>query len=302
MDIQVLRIFARVAAVLNITQVGTEFQLSPGTITKKLQALEAELGTQLFDRTTRSIRLTDEGRIFLEHTGYILDATENAYAAMDEGFGRVRGRLKVSAPKTIGRIDIGSCIACFASKFPEIELYVDLSTRYVNLQEEGYDVAIRTGALSDSSLKARRLMDDPHVIAASPSYLSVHGTPLRPQELERHECLVVGDQNRWKFKRKSSTHLARVSGRIRGNDPLMLRSCAIKGCGIIRTSRDMIEDAIADGSLIELLKDYDASSDAGVWAVYPNSKYMPPRLREFIDFVADWVKQQIASNTHRKAA
>jgi len=292
MDIQSLRIFGRVARVLSISSVGTEFQLSPGTISKKLMALEIELGIQLFDRTTRSIRLTDEGRLFLEHARDILAATENALAAIDEGFERVRGRLKVSAPKSIGHLDLGSCFASFLAEYPEIEMQVDLSSRYVNLQEEGYDVAIRTGELSDSTLMARRLFDDPQVITAAPNYLAQHGTPLKPKDLEGHSCLVLGDQWRWKFKRKSSLHMARVRGRVRGNDANLLLRCALEGCGIIHTSRAMVEDALSDGRLKELLKDYDTSTEAAVWAVYPNTKHVPPRLRVFIDFVANWLRHR----------
>lgn len=294
MDIHDLRIFNRVAEVLSITAAGNEFQVSPGTISKKLKALEAEVGAQLIERSTRSSRLTDEGRAFLPYARRMVAEADAAVGAVLENGANVRGRLKVSVPKSIGGVDIALCIASFLEENPGIEMQVDLSSRYVNLQEEGYDVAIRTGALADSTLMARRIGDDPLVIAAAPSYLAAHPKPRYPKDLENHSCLIVGDQWRWQFKRGTKSHKVRVEGRVRGNDASLLLRCAIAGCGVVRIPRSLAHEALCDGRLVELLGGYDMSEDSGVWAVYPNTKYVPARLRSFVDFAATWLKQNNA--------
>ena len=179
MDIQDMRIFARVAAVQNLSAVGTELGLTPGTISKRIQALEDELSARLFDRTTRSIRITEEGATFLGHVERILSEIEAARASVDDKVSKPKGKLKIAAPACLGRRYVAPALCEFVRAFPEIDVQVDLHDRQVNLQEDGYDVAIRTGALSDSSLIAKRLAPDRHVIAASPAYLARAGRPLR---------------------------------------------------------------------------------------------------------------------------
>ena len=181
MDIQDMRIFARVAAVQNLSAVGTELGLTPGTISKRIQALEDELSARLFDRTTRSIRITEEGAAFLAHVERILSEIEAARASVDDKVSKPKGKLKIAAPACLGRRYVAPALCEFVRAFPEIDVQVDLHDRQVNLQEDGYDVAIRTGALSDSSLIAKRLAPDRHVIVASPAYLARAGRPLGPR-------------------------------------------------------------------------------------------------------------------------
>ena len=179
MDIQDMRIFARVAAVQNLSAVGTELGLTPGTISKRIQSLEDELSARLFDRTTRSIRITEEGTAFLAHVERILSEIEAARASVDDKVSKPKGKLKIAAPACLGRRYVAPALCEFVRAFPEIDVQVDLHDRQVNLQEDGYDMAIRTGALSDSSLIAKRLAPDRHVIAASTAYLARAGRPLR---------------------------------------------------------------------------------------------------------------------------
>ncbi len=160
MDIQDLRIFARVAAVQNLSAVGTELGLTPGTISKRLQALEEELNARLFDRTTRSIRITEEGATFLVHARKMLEELDLARAAVGENVTNPKGKLKISAPASLCNRFIAPAVCAFVRCFPEIEVQVDVTDRLVNLQEEGYDVAIRSGVLTDSALIAKRLASD----------------------------------------------------------------------------------------------------------------------------------------------
>lgn len=291
MDIQDLRIFARVAAVQNLSSVGTELGLTPGTISKRIQALESELRVRLFDRTTRSIRITEEGATFLSYVERILLELESARASVGDNATRPRGKLKISAPATFGRLFVAPAISAFMRKYPDIEIHIDLTDRVVNLQEEGYDVAIRTGALTDSVLIAKRLCADRQVVVASPSYLEAHGTPQTPVELSAHNCFVLGDNWQWSFSRGNEDFTIRVSGRLRSNNGEILRHAALDGHGLLQTSELRVREDLATGRLVRVLKDYELVTNSAVWAVYPSSKHVLPKLRVLLDFLAGWFRE-----------
>ena len=183
MDIQDMRIFARVAALQNLSAAGAELGLTPGTISKRVQALEDELSARLFDRTTRSLRITEEGQAFLAHVQRILAEMEAARASVDERMSKPQGNLRIAAPAGLGRRFVGPALCAFVAEFPRIEAQLDLKDRTINLQEDGYDVAIWAGALSNSSAIAKRLAPDRQIIAASPAYLRRRGQPRRPEDL-----------------------------------------------------------------------------------------------------------------------
>lgn len=291
MDIQDLRIFARVAAVQNLSSVGTELGLTPGTISKRIQALESELGVRLFDRTTRSIRITDEGTTFLTYVDRILDDLESARASVGDSATRPKGKLKVSAPATFGQLIVAPAISAFMRAYPDIEIQIDLMDRNVNLQEEGYDVAILTGALTDSVLIAKRLCADRQVVVASPAYLEAHGTPRTPQDLTNHNCFVLGSNWHWSFSRGKEEHSIRVSGRLRSNNGEILRNAALDGLGLLRTSELRVRGDLVSGRLVRVLKDYEIATNSAVWAVYPSSKHVLPKLRVLLDFLAAWFRE-----------
>src|SRR6516225_8642632 len=242
MDIQDMRIFARVAAVQNLSAVGTELGLTPGTISKRIQSLEDELSARLFDRTTRSIRITEEGVAFLAHVERILSEIEAARASVDDKVTKPKGKLKIAAPACLGRRYVAPALCEFVRAFPEIDVQVDLHDRQVNLQEDGYDVAIRTGALSDSSLIAKRLAPDRHVIAAAPSYLT-------PADLAHHQCLVLGETRQWSFARDGVETSVRVNGALRSNNGELLCRAAVDGLGLIRASELEVLCELRSGKL-----------------------------------------------------
>ena len=290
MDIQDMRIFARVAALQNLSAVGNELGLTPGTISKRIQALESELSARLFDRTTRSIRITEEGATFLGHVERILAEIEAARASVDDTVSKPKGKLKIAAPAGLGRRYVAPAVCAFLREYPEIEAHVDLQDRAVNLQEDGYDLAIRTGALSDSSVIAKRLAPDRHIIAAAPSYVSRWGRPARPDDLANHNCLVLGDRMQWPFSRNGSETTVRVNGTLRSNNGELLCQAALDGNGIIRTSELEILPELSSGQLVQVLADYEIMSNVAVWALYPSAKHMLPRMRVLLDFLTGWFR------------
>lgn len=286
-----MRIFARVAAVQNLSAVGTELGLTPGTISKRIQALEDELSARLFDRTTRSIRITEEGSTFLTHVERILSEIEAARASVDDKVNKPKGKLKIAAPSALGRRYVAPALGAFLRTYPEIEVQLDLQDRHVNLQEDGYDVALRTGTLSDSSVIAKRLAADRYVIAASPAYLARRGRPLRAEDLSNHSCLILGDRFQWSFSRNSMETGVRVSGPLKSNDGELLRQAAIDGDGLIRASELEILPELNSGELVQVLADYQIASNVAVWALYPSAKHMLPRMRVLLDFLTEWFRE-----------
>src|SRR6186713_880167 len=244
MDIQDMRIFARVAAVQNLSAVGSELGLTPGTISKRIQALEDELSARLFDRTTRSIRITEEGAAFLGHVERILAEIEAARASVDDKVSKPKGKLKIAAPACLGRRYVAPALCEFVRTFPEIDVQVDLHDRQVNLQEDGYDLAIRTGALSDSSLIAKRLAPDRHVIAASTAYLARAGRPL-----------VLDETRQWSFDKDGVASAVRVNGALRSNNGELLCRAAVDGLGLIRASELEVLCELRSGKLVQVLAD-----------------------------------------------
>lgn len=288
MDIQDLRIFARVAAVQNLSAVGTELGLTPGTISKRVQALESELKVRLFDRTTRSIRITEEGTTFLTHVERILLDLESARASVGDSLTRPKGKLKISAPASFGRLFVAPAICSFMRAYPEIEVQIDLTDRVVNLQAAGYDAAIRTGVLSDADLIAKRLAPDRQVVVATPGYLEAHGRPLTPDDLAQHNCFVLGDNWQWIFARDGEGVSVPVSGRLRSNNGAILCHAALDGQGLLQTSELRVREDLATGRLVRVLADHEVVADSAVWAVYPRAKHVLPRLDALLGFLAQW--------------
>jgi len=290
MDVQDMRIFARVAAVQNLSSVGNELNLTPGTISKRLQALEKDLGAKLFDRNTRSIRITEEGEKLLAYVERILVEIEGARAAISANTEQPRGRLRVSAPISLGAGALGNAICAFMELHKEIEIQIDLTDRPVSLQEEGYDVVIRRGTPANVGLMRKPLSPDPQVIVASPRYLQEFGTPTSPAELAGHFCLLHGDVTTWEFARKGHRVSVRVTGRLRSDNSELLHTAALAGMGIVRTSKWRCEPSIKSGYLRRLLPQYECVVDTTICALYPNSKLMLPKLRVFLDFLAEWFR------------
>jgi DNA-binding transcriptional LysR family regulator len=288
MDVQDLRIFARVTRVQNLSAVGSEFELSAGTISKRLQSLEAELGLRLFDRTTRAISITAEGAKLLDDIERILRQLDEAVASVTAHVERPRGRLRVLAPTGLARGFLAPAICTFMQAYDEIDVQLDLTDRPTSIAESGYDVAIRTGALEDSSLVAKRLAADPCVLVAAPSYLARCGEPERPEDLSRHNCLLPTDGQHWNMENGGEQVDVKVSGRLRSDNTDVLRHAALEGLGIARLSEARVADDLRHGLLHRVLADWETGAEAAIWAVYPSSRHVLPKVRVFLEFLSLW--------------
>jgi DNA-binding transcriptional LysR family regulator len=261
-----------------------ELGVVAAVIGRRLNALEERLGARLLVRTTRSLTLTQEGSAFYEDALRILAELAEAEAAVASGGARVRGHLRLTAPAGFGRRHVAPHVAAFQRAHPDLRVTLDLSDRLVDLLREPVDCAIRISELTDSGLVAIRLAENRRVVVAAPAYLERYGTPLTPQDLTRHQCLSLGEsQSRgWVFLDQGSG--LRVAGMLECNDGAVLRDWAVEGLGLAWRSWWEVKDDLAAGHLVTVL-DRFSTPDYPVCAVVAQRKFLPPRVRHFIDYL-----------------
>lgn len=284
-----LSTFLQVAETGSFSAAGTVLSLSPSAVSKQISQLEDRLGARLFDRTTRSVHLTEVGRAFLERGRAALAALEEAEAAVTDLTQTPRGVLRVSMPVGFGRAHVAPLIPGFLTHHPEVSVELEQNDRVVNLVDEGFDAAVRMGGLADSSLIAKRVAPMRRIVCASPGYLARHGTPLVPRDLAHHACLVFAQAGRvmeWVFGDGAGRHVVRVRGRLTSNSNETLIAAALAGHGLVRLSNYLLGEHLRNGRLVRLLEPYE-THEAGVFAVYPAARHLSPKVRAFIDFLAD---------------
>lgn len=274
--------FVSVASRGSLTAAAAAEGVAPGVVSRRLDALEARLGVKLLLRTTRRVTLTFEGSAYLEDCQRILRELGDAEASVSLGGVKARGHLRVSAPAGFGRRHVAPLVMQFLDAHPEVTVNLDLSDRLVDLANEGIDCAIRVGELSDSSLVSIRLAENRRVVVASPAYLEKHGTPRTLADLARHNCLSLGQQRGWLFRVDSETVSIKVSGQLECNDGAVLHEWALAGRGLAWRSMWEVGEDLQQGRLVPLLDEF-AAPPTGIYAVFPQRKYLPLRVRLLID-------------------
>lgn len=256
---------------------------------RKLAALEEHLGARLLTRTSRRLAVTEEGLIFYEKARQILAEVEEAEAALSLSRTEVSGRLSISAPTLIGRLRVAPMLPEFLALHPDVSIDLTLVDRYVNLAEEGIDLAVRVGELPDSDLIARRLGEVSRVVCAAPGYLARRGTPHTPDELTAHDCLVFADarnDTEWRFEQPGDTRRMPIPGRLRTNSLDAVVSAALGGAGIARVPGWQVAGYIADGRLVRILETFERPA-VPIHAVYGHRRLLAPRVRAFVDFLVE---------------
>lgn len=288
LDSDTLQLFARIATIGAFGEAGREFGLSPTAVTHRIKMLERELGVTLFNRTTRTVALTANGEMFLKHTYKILDHIEDARSEMAGGKDNIRGELRIAGSASFGRRYIAPHIAEFLDIYPHVRVNLDLSDRVIDIVEQGFDLALRIGTLTPSSLIASKICDNPRILVASPEYLRKSGIPSTPEELASHNCLLLGHDRNWRLQdANGKVHVVRVSGNFSTNYGDVTAEAAIAGVGIALKSRWDIEQQLSEGTLVPLLEPYTVDPVWSLWAVRPPAQNIPARVRAFIDFMKD---------------
>jgi DNA-binding transcriptional LysR family regulator len=287
--------FVRVADAGSFSAAARHWGRSKAVVSKYVNALEAHLGVQLLQRTTRSLSLTEAGRAYRERCTNVLGEIRALEASLREDIAAPRGPLRVTAPPGFASHYLDVMTKDFLARFPEVNIDLDLTHRMVDLVEENIDVAIRVTDPRDSSLVARRLAPAPIVAVAAPSYLRRRGTPKNPTDLRDHDCLVdtnFRDQQRWRFrpgdKANGKTETITVTGPLRVNNPDAVREMAEAGLGIALVPHFVASDALQAGRLREILKGRVAFHWS-ILAVYPRRRYLPLRVRAYIDHLAEQI-------------
>ncbi len=274
--------FVSVASRGSLTAAADAEGIAPGVVSRRLNALEARLGVKLLLRTTRRVTLTFEGNAYLEDCQRILRELGDAEASVTLGGVKARGHLRLSAPAGFGRKHVAPIIMQFLDANPEVTVSLDLSDRLVDLVNEGVDCAIRVGELSDSSLVSIRLAENRRVVVASPAYLEARGTPQTLAELASHNCLSLGQQRGWLFRVGEEIVSIKVSGQLECNDGVVLHEWALAGRGLAWRSMWEVGEDLQRGVLLPVL-DAFAAPPTGIYAVFPQRKYLPLRVRLLID-------------------
>jgi DNA-binding transcriptional LysR family regulator len=280
--------FVAVSTKGSLTAAALAEGVAPAVIGRRIDALEERLGVKLLVRTTRRITLTHEGSAFLEDCQRLLADLGNAEASVTAGGVKASGHLRITAPAGFGRRHVAPLVPGFLAQHPEVSLSLNLSDRVVDIVNEGFDCAIRVGDLPDSSLVSLRLADNRRLCVAAPDYLARAGTPGSPAELTRHQCLTLSSdasQTRgWAFLVDGEVTHLRPGGRLDCSDGQVLHRWCVQGLGIAWRSIWEVEGDIAAGRLVPLLEDFAAPPN-GIYAVFPQRRHLPLRVRLWIDFV-----------------
>ena len=288
MNIEHLKLFTRIAATHNISLAGSELGLSPAVASSHIGKLEQALGVRLIHRTTRKVSLTEEGQAFLHHAEDVLSSVEAARASVGAGHSSPIGTLRIAAPASFGRMHLLPALKAFTQTYPRLKIDLKLSDTIVDLVEGGFDVAIRNSELKDSSLIAKKLTRDNRILCASSDYVAEFGQPTHPDELKQHNCITLLNLDHWHFNAGKSQISVKVNGNFRTDNGEAIRDASVNGLGISINSTWSAYKQLISGELIELLPEYPLASQTAIWAVYPSSRQLAPKVRGFIDFFSTY--------------
>ena len=265
-----------------------ELGITPAMVGRYVRALEDRLGARLLNRTTTSQSVTEAGALFHARAVAVLEMLDGAEAAIADRQETPRGQMRLSAPMVFGTRYLAGWLAGFHLLHPAVRVELSLNDRQVDLVEEGFDVALRIGQLADSTLIARRLAPCRIVVCAAPSYLARRGTPTRPEQLREHDCLLytyASGGRVWRFVAPDGRAVAvEVSGPLSANNGDALQHAANEGAGIVVQPTFIAGDAIRAGTVVRLLPGW-RMADIDVYAVYPSTRHLAPKVRAFVDFL-----------------
>tara|TARA_Y100000815_G_scaffold267609_1_gene287366 strand:- start:256 stop:1134 length:879 start_codon:yes stop_codon:yes gene_type:complete len=292
-----MEVFARVVASGSLSSAGRELGLSPAGVSKRLRRLEETLGTRLLQRTTRQISLTETGQAYFERIGPLITGIEEAENFVTRRSDTVRGTLKVSAPTSFGRMHVAPHINDFMRQYPDLAINLQLSDAFVDIVGEGFDLSIRIGELTDSSLVGRKLAPVRRVLCAAPSYIESRDMPQTLADLAAHLCLPPHNNDTWKLEGPEGPITYRPDGPLKTNSSEVIREAVIGGAGIALRSTWDIGPELEAGKLVQVLPDYEGSRNIGIYALYASRQFLPAKIRVFIDFLVELYEPMFGEST-----
>lgn len=286
--IELMKTYLAVADTGSFTQAADRLNITPQLASKYVRALEDDLGSQLFNRSTRQVKLTQTGAAYYDRCARLVEDFDELTAAVRQDHVVPRGELRVTAPIDFGELHLIDALSEFADIYPDILINLTLTDRFVDMLEEGIDVAIRIGELENSSLIARRVGATPIVFCAGPDYLARRSTPQHPHDLLTHCCIVDTNFKRegsWPFLIDGKSERVGVSGRFHVNNASAVRRLAVNNQGVALIPSYVVAHDIKAGRLIPVLEEF-APSGLHIHAVYPETRHLSAKTRRFVDFVA----------------
>ena len=286
--------FVYVADYESFTRAAKELGISTAQVSRQISALEKRLNIKLLYRTTRKVSLTEEGRVFYQHCRGVLDGLDAAEQAVSNLQSKPQGRIKLTAPVTYGEQQLLPLVNDFMVQYRDIEVTAFLSNQKIDLIDGGYDLAIRIGKLSDSTMMAKKLSRRTNFVCAAPAYLEKYGMPHSLSDLSQHNCLL-GTRDYWHFiedgkidsgKNADKEKNLRVSGSVQYNSGHSLVDAALKGLGIVQLPDYYVQKYLASGELVSLLNNYREPEES-IWAIYPHNRHLSPKIRLLVDYLAE---------------
>lgn len=288
LDLNDIMIFARVIEAGSFTAAARLLGMPKTTVSRRIAALERELGVRLLQRTTRSLNLTDAGRLYYEESSQALRAIEGANLRLAEARAEPAGTIRVSAPVGFGGHFLQDAIVKFLATYPKTRVELRLTDDRLNLIENGIDLAFRTGILEDSTLITRKLGATHRILCAAPEYLARCEAPETPDDLTRHDCVIAGPSAthaQWVLEGPHGQETVTVSGRFAANEMQAVMAATVAGYGIAQLPRGVADASIEDGRLRRVLDGYKTPA-GGLHVVYPSSQHVPPMVKAFIELAA----------------
>lgn len=280
-----VRVFLAVASAGNLSSAARSLNVTPMQVSRRLAALEHELGVRLLHRTTRSVALTDEGEAFLPYAASIADTEDSALAELSPTPTRASGTLRFTAPSVFGRTVVLAVLPELLREHPELRLDMDLSDRQIDIVGQGFDLALRIAPMGDSDLVAHRLASNPRIICASPEYLARRGKPRTVAELDEHDCVLLHAVPRWPLVVDGALRRRRMNGRVNTSSVDAVRSAATQGLGLAMLTYWDVHAQLTDGTLERVELEDAGMEDLSVWAVMPTRRFVPGRVRAFLSIL-----------------
>jgi len=287
-DLRTLAIFVKVGERRSFVGAARELGISQSGVSNAIGRLEDRLGVRLLARTTRRVNLTEDGAAYLERCRRILEDLDEAELVLKKARTTPTGRLRVDMPVSYGRLKMVPEMGAFQARHPEVQLALTFTDRYIDLVEEGVDVAVRFGPLRDSTLMARRLSETRFQVVGSPAYFARAGRPRKPDDLKRHQCLVLAQRESrprdWRFRRGGEDILITPPSRMSFSDGAAICGAACAGYGLAQMHDYYAAGPVAAGELEPVLEKFRTGPD-GIFLVYPQTRHLSPKVRAFVDFM-----------------
>jgi len=292
MKLEDIEVFVEAVRAGSLAGAARRLSLSSMAASRSLNNLEMELGVRLVHRTTRALSPTSDGEVFLPHAQTLLEGKLNALADLRPDGSSLAGHLRITASAAFGRKIVAPMLSSFMRQHPALQVDLLTTDEQIDIVGHGIDVAIRIAPLRDNRLVARRLSDNPRTLCASSAYLAAHGRPKTLEDLKSHSCLLTMGTSHWSFVHDDKNVRYRVTGRFTASSIEALYQACLGGLGIANLSRWYIDPSINEGQIEQILLEDAEPEPLGVWAVYPTSRMVPPKVRIFVDELERYINSR----------